>query len=144
MKLSVLDYGVIDQGKDATIALQETLCLAQIAEKYGYSRFLVAEHHNIAAFSTSSPEIVMSYLASKTENIHIGSGGIMLLHYSPYKVAEQIKTLEALYPGRIDLGIGNALGTLLVQRALETTHKTEEYPKRLAQLANHLTANSNI
>ena len=86
----------------------------------------------------------MTYLASNTENIHIGSGGIMLMHYSPYKVAEQMKTLETLYPGRIDLGIGNAMGTLLVQRALETPHIKDEYPKLLAQLVDHLKGNSKV
>ncbi|MGY3724454.1 luciferase family oxidoreductase, group 1 [Granulicatella balaenopterae] len=138
MKLSVLDYGVIDYGGTATTALQQTLSLAQTAEKYGYYRFLVAEHHHIAAFSTSSPEILTCYLASQTESIRIGTAGIMLMHYSPYKVAEQMKTLAALFPGRIDLGIGSAMGTLVVQRALETRHNKKEYPQLLQQLLDDL------
>ncbi|MDK6729552.1 LLM class flavin-dependent oxidoreductase, partial [Aerococcus urinae] len=79
----------------------------QLAEKRGYKRFWVAEHHNIPAFASSSPEVIMMRLADQTQSIHIGSGGVMLPHYSPYKVAENFKVLAAYHPGRIDLGFGN-------------------------------------
>lgn len=111
MKLSVLDYGQIDEGKSAKQALQESVKLAKIADSLGYSRFWVAEHHNVNAFAISSPELLMMQIASQTQKIRVGSGGIMVLHYSDYKIAENINTLEALYPNRIDLGMGNSLGT---------------------------------
>ncbi len=138
MKLSVLDYGVIDQQKTAREALKETVSLAQQAEVLGFSRFWVAEHHNISAFSTSSPEMLMMHLADQTKAIRIGSGGIMALHYSAYKIAELMKTLEALHPSRIDLGLGNTQGTTLVHRAMKSPHQKSDYADVLKQLKNHL------
>lgn len=102
-------------------ALLETRCLAQVADKLGFHRFWVAEHHNIYAFAISSPELLMMHLADHTKQIRIGSGGIMPLHYSSFKIAEWIMTLEALHPNRIDLGIGNSLGTTLVQELYQVS-----------------------
>ncbi len=138
MKLGVLDYGLVDYGKTDRDALGESVKLAQKAEELGFSRFWVAEHHNITAFSTSSPELWMSYLASKTKSIRIGSGGIMALHYSSYKIAELINNLELMYPNRIDLGIGNSQGTTLVHRAMKSIHQKADYDEILESLKNYL------
>ncbi len=127
MKINVLDYGVIDKGETSTSALQQTVELAQLAESLGYHRFWVAEHHNVDAFAISAPEMMMAHIAANTKTIRVGSGGIMGLHYSPYKVAESISTLLALHPNRIDLGIGNSLGTGLVQRLLKSQYQKGEY-----------------
>ena len=99
MKISVLDYGVVDFGKTNEEAIQETIQLAKIAEELGYERFWVAEHHQVKALSISAPEVVIPAIASQTKNIHVGSGGIMGLHYAPYKVAEIMQSLEVLFPG---------------------------------------------
>ncbi|MBJ8325378.1 LLM class flavin-dependent oxidoreductase [Streptococcus pacificus] len=138
MKLGVLDYGLIDAGKTATEALEETVLLAKKAEELGFSRFWVAEHHNVFAFSTSAPELLMMHLADQTKTIRIGSGGIMPLHYSAFKIAEQIRTLETYHPNRIDLGLGNSLGTRLVKKALKSVHQKEEYYDVLKELRNYL------
>ncbi|EIQ81882.1 UNVERIFIED_CONTAM: LLM class flavin-dependent oxidoreductase [Streptococcus canis] len=138
MKVSVLDYGVIDNEKTPQEALLETRCLAQVADKLRFHRFWVAEHHNIYAFATSSPELLMMHLADHTKQIRIGSGGIMPLHYSSFKIAEWMMTLEALHPNRIDLGIGNSLGTPLVQRALSSIHIKEDYGRVIEELSTYL------
>lgn len=121
--LGVLDYAQIDEGKDATRALHETVSLAKHAEHLGYERFWVAEHHNVPAFASSSPELFIMALAHATSRIRLGSGGVMLPHYSPLKVAENFRVLEAFFPNRIDLGIGNTVGTPLVNRTLNELKK---------------------
>lgn len=98
MKLSVLDYGLIDYGKTASDAIQETILLSQEAERLGYHQFWVAEHHGVKAFSISNPELMIMHLANQTKSIKIGSGGIMPLHYSSFKLAETLKTLETCHP----------------------------------------------
>ncbi|EHI69567.1 LLM class flavin-dependent oxidoreductase [Streptococcus ictaluri] len=138
MKLSVLDYGVIDKDKTPQEALAETRQLAQKAEELGYHRFWVAEHHGIQAFAISSPELLMMHLADHTKSIRIGSGGIMALHYSSFKIAETIATLASLHPDRIDLGLGNSLSTLPVQKALSSIHVKEDYPKVVEILSRYL------
>lgn len=110
IKLSILDQSPISEGQTPYEALQETVQLAQHAEQLGFTRFWVSEHHDSTTLAGSSPEILMSHLATKTSSIRIGSGGVMLTHYAAYKVAENFKLLEALFPGRIDLGIGRAPG----------------------------------
>ncbi|HCP01264.1 MAG: LLM class flavin-dependent oxidoreductase [Alphaproteobacteria bacterium] len=111
VKLSVLDQSPVRAGGDAGTALEETVKLAQATERFGYSRYWLAEHHGTAGFAGSSPEIMVARVAAATEHIRVGSGGVMLSHYSPFKVAENFKLLENLYPGRIDLGIGRAPGS---------------------------------
>ncbi|KPJ23195.1 LLM class flavin-dependent oxidoreductase [Streptococcus phocae] len=138
MKLSVLDYGLIDKGKTASQALKESCQLAKRAEDLGFNRFWVAEHHNIKALATSSPEVFMMHLADRTNRIRIGSGGVMALHYSTFKIAENFRMLETLHPNRIDLGIGNSLGTRLVQSALSSIHEKDDYGQVLAQLQGYL------
>lgn len=110
LKLSVLDQSAISEGSHAHEALKSTLQLAQLAERLGFTRFWVSEHHDSTKLAGSSPEILMTHLASQTSTIRIGSGGVMLPHYSAYKVAENFKVLEALFPGRIDAGVGRAPG----------------------------------
>ncbi|MGT2716053.1 MsnO8 family LLM class oxidoreductase [Streptococcus respiraculi] len=138
MKFGILDYGVIDEGQTAVDALETTLALAKRADSLGFHRFWVAEHHNLSAFAISAPEIVMAHLASQTQRIRIGSGGIMGLHYSPYKVAEIARTLATLYPNRIDIGLGNSLGTTLVHQHLQSHYRSQEYGAWLEDLCAYL------
>ena len=119
IKLSALDQSPIREGETATEALNNTITLAQELEKLGYYRFWVSEHHDTKSLAGSSPEILISSIAAKTNSIRVGSGGVMLHNYSSYKVAENFKVLEALYPNRIDLGIGRAPGGMpLATKAL--------------------------
>ncbi len=110
IKLSILDQSPIAEGSSAIDALKQTAELAKKAEEWGYTRFWVSEHHDATTLAGSSPEILMSHLATITSTIRIGSGGVMLPHYSAYKVAENFKLLETLFPGRIDAGVGRAPG----------------------------------
>jgi len=109
--LSVLDQSPIPSGSDAQQALRDSVALARITEELGYHRYWVAEHHGSASFAGCSPEILIGHIADATSRIRVGSAGVMLMHYSPLKVAENFKLLEALHPGRIDLGIGRAPGS---------------------------------
>ena len=112
LKLSILDQSPADGVETAPEALQHTIELAQKAEKWGYHRFWVAEHHASDRVMGSSPEVLISHLLAKTSRIRVGSGGVMLQHYSPYKVAENFNVLASLAPGRVDLGIGRGPGGL--------------------------------
>jgi luciferase family oxidoreductase group 1 len=111
MLLSVLDQSPIRKDGTAADAVAETIALAKACETLGYHRYWVAEHHNTGSFAGSCPEILIARLAAETRSIRVGSGGVMLTHYSPLKVAEQFRMLDLLAPGRIDLGIGRAPGT---------------------------------
>ncbi len=111
IKLGVLDQSPIRDGGSAAQALAETVDLAKACERFGYHRYWVAEHHNTTSFAGSAPEILIGKIAGETSIIRVGAGGVMMPHYSPLKVAECFKMLEALYPGRIDLGLGRAPGT---------------------------------
>ena len=111
LKLSVLDQSPIRKGGTAAQAIAETLELAQLADRLGYHRYWVAEHHSSDALAGAAPEILIGRIAGMTRNLRVGSGGVMLSHYASLKVAETFRTLEALYPGRIDLGIGRAPGS---------------------------------
>ncbi|OKP77302.1 alkane 1-monooxygenase [Paenibacillus sp. P3E] len=110
--ISVLDQSPIYPGETPEEAFQHTVKLAQLSERLGFRRFWVSEHHDSEQVAGSSPEVLISYLLAKTERIRIGSGGIMLQHYSPYKVAENFNVLATLAPGRVDLGVGRAPGGL--------------------------------
>ncbi len=139
VKLGVLDYAQIDEGMNAQTALQHTVFLAKLAESLGYERFWIAEHHNVPAFASSSPELIMMRIADATERIRIGSGGVMLPHYSPYKVAENFRILEAFHPNRIDLGIGNTVGTPIVNQVLNENKQGKlNYRKSIADLTHYL------
>jgi len=108
---SILDLALIREGSNAADAYSRSLDLARHAEKWGYKRFWLAEHHNMAHVGSSSPNVLMGYIAGGTQTIRVGSGGIMMPNHSALMVAEEIGTLETLYPGRIDLGLGRAPGT---------------------------------
>ncbi|MFP4975574.1 LLM class flavin-dependent oxidoreductase [Paenibacillus sp. CN-4] len=110
--ISVLDQSPIYPGETPEEAFQHTIKLAQLSEQLGFRRFWVSEHHDSEQVAGSSPEVLISHLLAKTESIRIGSGGIMLQHYSPYKVAENFNVLASLAPGRVDLGVGRAPGGL--------------------------------
>lgn len=120
IKLSILDQSPVSEGMTHAQALQKTAELAIEAERLGYHRFWVSEHHSAANLAGSSPEVLISHLAARTRAIRVGSGGVMLPHYSAYKVAENFRVLEGLYPGRIDLGLGRAPGGMpIATRALQ-------------------------
>ena len=145
MKLSILDYAIVDEGKTAIEAIEESIELARLAEKLGYSRFWMAEHHQVPALASSSPELLMLHLLQNTEKIQIGSGGIMIPHYSPYKISEWIKLLSALYPDRVNLGIGNNPGTKVVQKLMDTTPITrDEYNDSCRELLELLTGTETL
>ncbi|RHW34734.1 LLM class flavin-dependent oxidoreductase [Lysinibacillus yapensis] len=119
-KIGILDQSPVIENLSNNEILQRTVELAQKAESWGYERFWVSEHHNSDAVLGSSPEVLVSYLLARTKTIRVGSGGVMLQHYSPYKVAENFQVLATLEPGRVDLGIGKGPGGLpLSTRALQ-------------------------
>lgn len=142
-KLGILDQSPVVEGVSNEETLRKTVDLAQRAEEWGYERFWVSEHHNSELVAGSSPEVLVSYLLAKTKTIRVGSGGVMLQHYSPYKVAENFHVLSTLEPGRVDLGIGKAPGGLpLSTKALQygtvnTGHDFEERLTFLQQLIHH-------
>jgi luciferase family oxidoreductase group 1 len=109
--LSVLDLSPVSAGSTASQALRNSLDLARLADRLGFTRYWVAEHHNMPAIASSAPDIMIGQIAAMTEHIRVGSGGVMLPNHAPLTVAERFKVLEALYPGRIDLGLGRAPGT---------------------------------
>src|SRR5512146_3473111 len=109
--LSILDLSPISAGSTAAQALRNSLDLARLADDLGFTRYWVAEHHNLPAIASSAPDIMIGQIAAVTKTMRIGSGGIMLPNHAPLMVAERFKVLEALYPGRIDLGLGRAPGT---------------------------------
>jgi luciferase family oxidoreductase group 1 len=136
--LSVLDQSPIRSGGTAAQAIQETLELAQIADRLGYHRYWLAEHHSTRGLAGTSPEILIGQVAARTGRIRVGSGGVMLQHYSPLKVAENFRVLETLYPGRIDLGIGRAPGSdQLTARALQRLD-ADDFVERIGDLLGFL------
>lgn len=110
ISLGVVDQSPVRTGGDGADAIRDTLELARIAERLGYRRYWLAEHHSTNSFAGSAPEVLIARVASVTERIRVGSGGVLLSHYSPFHVAEQFRMLETLFPGRIDLGVGRAPG----------------------------------
>lgn len=140
ISLNILDYSPIDEGAAAGDALWQTTELAQLAEQLGYGRFWVAEHHQVFSVAGSSPEMLMMHLATSTKKIRVGSGGVMLPHYSSYKVAENFRLMEALHPGRIDLGIGRSRSYRLVNRALnESKGIPVSYEQQIKDLQKYFT-----
>ncbi len=141
--LSVLDLSPVAAGATAGEALRHTTELARRAEGLGYRRFWVAEHHNMPAIASSAPAVLIAHLAAATSAIRVGSGGVMLPNHAPLVVAEQFGTLEALHPGRIDLGIGRAPGTdqltaLALRRTMEGL-SAERFPQELLGLIGFFT-----
>ncbi|MDP4772941.1 MAG: LLM class flavin-dependent oxidoreductase [Limnohabitans sp.] len=111
LRLSILDQSATASGRGQDATIRQTLALAQKAEAWGYDRFWVSEHHSHPSIVGSAPEVLMAAIAARTQRIRIGSAGVMLPHYAPLKVAEQFRVLDALAPGRIDLGVGRAPGS---------------------------------
>jgi len=142
MILGVLDQSPIRSGGTPTEAIQETLILAEHADRLGYTRYWLAEHHSSGGLAGAAPEVLMGQVAARTSRIRVGSGGVMLSHYSPLKVAENFRVLEALFPGRIDLGIGRAPGSdQRTARALRHgpgAVPLEHFPQQLADLIGFL------
>ncbi|WP_077623595.1 LLM class flavin-dependent oxidoreductase [Sediminibacillus massiliensis] len=145
VRLSVLDQSAIKKGGTAREALQNTVKLAQVTEDLGYHRFWISEHH-LETLGHSSPEVFLPHIVANTSTIRVGSGGVMLPHYSAYKVAENFRLLEALYPGRIDLGVGRAPGGIpLATAALQENKQRggENYAQQIEDLVHYLTGSSN-
>lgn len=145
MKLSVLDLSPVLSDSTPREALLDSVKLAQFVESLGYYRYWFAEHHNMEGIATSAPEIMIGHVAHETKTLRLGSGGIMLPNHSPLKVAETFRTLEALYPGRIDLGLGRAPGTDMntayaLRRSKERV-SSDHFTEELAELMDYLAKN---
>jgi luciferase family oxidoreductase group 1 len=141
MRLSILDYSPVDEGLLPNDAFASTVKLAQLAEKLGFHRYWVSEHHGMPATASNSPEILMARIASATSRIRVGSGGVLLPNYSSLKIAENYQLLEALFPGRIDLGFGRAPGAdQRITAALnDEKSNTIPYPQKVADMLSFLT-----
>ncbi len=142
LHLSVLDQSPIPERCTAADALRNTLDLAKWSDQLGYKRYWLAEHHGTPGLACNSPEVLIGPVAAATSSIRVGSGGIMLPHYSPLKVAENFGMLSSLYPGRIDLGIGRAAGTsprvaLMLQRDRRQA-SPDDFPEQLDELLSYL------
>lgn len=142
LRLSVLDQSPVAEGATSAQALHNTLDLARLADELGYTRYWVAEHHGGPMLAGPSPEVLIGPIAAATERIRVGSGGVMLPHYSPLKVAESFSVLAGLYPERIDLGLGRAAGTdPLTTYALQRDRRTaapDDFPQQLVELLAYL------
>ena len=138
--ISILDLVPVILGETPREALHKSLDLAQHAERFGYARYWVAEHHNMTGIASAATSVVIGYLASGTSKIRIGSGGIMLPNHSPLVIAEHFGTLESLYPGRIDLGLGRAPGTdsLTVRALRRDPSRTDDFPNDIVELQHFL------
>lgn len=144
LTLSVLDQSPVSEGSTGAEALRNTIDLARHAEALGYHRYWVAEHHGTPMLAGPSPEVLIGPIASATSRIRVGSGGVMLPHYSPLKVAENFSVLSGLFPGRVDLGIGRAAGTdPLTTFALQRDRRQagpDDFPEQMAELLGYLRA----
>lgn len=140
--LSVLDQSPVAEGTSVGDALRNSIDLARFTERLGYRRYWVAEHHATPALASASPEVLIGPIAAATSTLRVGSGGIMLPHYSPLKVAESFRMLEGLYPHRIDLGVGRAAGTSpRIARALQRDRRQpppDDFPEQLNELRGYL------
>jgi len=136
--LSVLDLSPVTTATPGSAALRNSLDLARLADRLGYKRYWVAEHHNLANIASSSPEIMIGQIAAATSHLRVGSGGVMLPNHAPLMVAERFKVLEALFPGRIDLGLGRAPGTDQVTsyalRARQDARQGDDFLERFQEL----------
>ena len=140
--LGVVDQSPVSAGSTPADTLANSIDLAQKCESFGYHRYWVAEHHNTPALAGSAPEIVVGRLAAATERMRIGSGGVMLTHYSAFKVAEQFRMLHTFFPGRIDLGLGRAPGSDHTTAAALAKGpgalSAEHYPAQVSELVSFL------
>jgi luciferase family oxidoreductase group 1 len=142
LRLSVVEQSPVRKGGTGADALRESIALAVACEALGYERFWVAEHHNLPGIASTSPEILIGQIAAATKTMRVGSGGVMLPHYSAFKVAENFRMLETLFPGRIDLGLGRAPGgdrrTLLALAHPSPPIDVREYPEQVDDLIGYL------
>lgn len=141
MELSIVSLGTVPSGGTATDAFENTVELAQQAEELGYSRFWVAEHHGVGdSNSSSTPEVLIAHIAAKTSDIRVGSGTVLLNHYSPFKVAETFSALDALTPDRIDMGLGRASGHPAADRALQynQNQQKDDHADKIEEVVKHL------
>ncbi|MEU9200663.1 LLM class flavin-dependent oxidoreductase [Streptomyces sp. NPDC048332] len=141
--LSVLDLVTVGQGRTATQALRTGVEIAQLAERRGFHRYWVAEHHSMPGVASSSPAVILAHTAARTERIRLGSGGVMLPNHAPLVIAEQFGTLEAMAPGRIDLGLGRAPGTdgataAALRRSERLNEGADDFPQQLMELTRFL------
>ncbi|MFJ6983995.1 MULTISPECIES: LLM class flavin-dependent oxidoreductase [unclassified Streptomyces] len=141
--LSVLDLVTVGSGSTATDALRTSVDLARLAESRGFHRYWVAEHHSMPGVASSSPAVILAHLAAHTDRIRLGSGGVMLPNHAPLVIAEQFGTLEALAPGRVDLGLGRAPGTdgataAALRRTDRLREGADDFPEQLAELVRFL------
>ncbi|MFE7125972.1 LLM class flavin-dependent oxidoreductase [Streptomyces sp. NPDC057617] len=141
--LSVLDLVTVGTGSTAARSLRTSVALARLAERRGYHRHWVAEHHSMPGVASSSPAVILAHLAAHTERIRLGSGGVMLPNHAPLVIAEQFGTLEALAPGRIDLGLGRAPGTdgataAALRRSDRLNEGADDFPQQLSELTRFL------
>ena len=138
LPLSVLDLATVASDASSAQALTEATTTAQMAEQLGYKRFWVAEHHNMNTVASTSPAVLMAHIAASTSKIKVGSGGVMLPNHAPLVIAEQFALLEALHPGRIDLGIGRAPGsdreTMIAVRGSAAAMSVEDFPRDLVDV----------
>ncbi|HKY04445.1 MAG TPA: LLM class flavin-dependent oxidoreductase [Blastocatellia bacterium] len=145
IRLSILDLSPVPSGSSTREALLNTLDLARYADELGFERYWLAEHHNTPLIASSAPEVMIGHVASITGRIRVGSGGVMLPNYAPLKVAETFRMLEALHPGRIDLGIGRAPGTdqttALALRRSRAALSADDFPEQLAELLAYFSGN---
>src|SRR5205085_9136101 len=140
MRYSVLDLAPIVEGGDAALAFRHSADLAEHAEKWGYYRYWLAEHHNMPGIASAATSVLIAYIAGKIEHMRVGAGGIMLPNHAPLVVAEQFGTLESLYPGRIDLALGRAPGSdQATARALRRSlgSSGETFPDDLLELMSY-------
>lgn len=146
--LSVLDLSPVGSGYDARTALANSMDLARAVEGWGYHRFWVAEHHNMPGIASAAPAVLIGHVAQVTSRMRVGSGGVMLPNHPPLVVAEQFGMLEALHPGRIDLGIGRAPGTdpttAAALRRTTGTLSVEDFPEQLRELADYFSGKNPI
>ncbi|MGW1466990.1 LLM class flavin-dependent oxidoreductase [Streptomyces sp. NPDC002308] len=141
--LSVLDLVTVGKGRTASEALRTSVDIAKLAERRGFHRFWVAEHHSMPGVASSSPAVILAHLAAHTDRIRLGSGGVMLPNHAPLVIAEQFGTLEALAPGRVDLGLGRAPGTdgataAALRRSDRLNEGADDFPQQLAELTRFL------
>src|SRR3954451_1645541 len=139
-KYSILDLAPVREGGTVADAYRDTVDLARHAEGWGYTRFWLAEHHNMPGIASSATSVLIGHVAGATRHIRVGSGGVMLPNHAPLVIAEQFGTLEALYPGRIDLGLGRAPGTdMLTARALrrDLTSRVDSFPDDVVELLSY-------
>ncbi len=139
LKLSVVDQSPVPAGATPADALRNTIDLARLADQLGYERYWIAEHHATPGFASPAPEVLLARVGVETAGIRIGSGGVLLPHYSPLKVAETFRVLHALYPGRIDLGIGRAPGSspleaYALRRDRDRRTLVDDFPEQLVEL----------